>query len=344
MKHISKRQKRHQQEGIYQQVTMLLAERGSKALEQARKEVLQEQIECKEVREALTYFMTEYWQDLSRPTLVSLACEAVGGDQKLATRMAVPMILISGAIDIHDDIIDQSKVKASRSTVLGMFGKEIALVAGDMLMVKGFELLCEALENDVPAEKAAAINLTIQKMLFELGDAEALELKFRRRTDITPEEYLSMVRKKAADVEAYTRVSAILGGVSTEEIEALGEYGRLLGTMVILKDDLADMTDLEELMHRIKMESFPFPVIYALQNREIESAISLILLKKITKGDVKSILAAVDKAKGLERVEKLMLTLAENAHNQLKIIKELPTKPRELLTLLLDAVLLPFDD
>src|SRR3990170_1913765 len=256
MKSRSRRQKRQSQEELERQVRELLVEKGSKALEQARNEVLQEHIECKEVREALTYFITEYWQDLTRPTLISLACEAVGGDQRLATRMAIPMILISGAIDIHDDIIDQSKVKGSRSTVLGKFGKDVALVAGDMLMVKGFTLLCEAIEKNVPAEKAARTILTIQKMFLELGDAEALELNFRGRTDITPQEYLSVVRKKAADVEAYTRISAILGGGSKEEIEALGEYGRLLGIMAILRDDLMDMSNFEESVHRIKRECF----------------------------------------------------------------------------------------
>ena len=55
----------------------IFKKRGSKALEMARKEALQEKIECKEAREALTYFITEYWHDLARPTLLSLACEAI---------------------------------------------------------------------------------------------------------------------------------------------------------------------------------------------------------------------------------------------------------------------------
>ncbi|MFX0203169.1 MAG: hypothetical protein ACFFCW_44255, partial [Candidatus Hodarchaeota archaeon] len=61
------------------EVWKLFEERGAKALEIARKEILSERIECKEISDALTYFMTKYWLDTARPTLLSLACEAVGG-------------------------------------------------------------------------------------------------------------------------------------------------------------------------------------------------------------------------------------------------------------------------
>lgn len=314
MKRLSKRQKNPSHEETERQVRKLLIERGSKALEQARNEVLQEKIECKEAREALTYFITEYWHDLARPTLFSLACEAVGGDQSLVTRIAVPMILISGAMDIHDDIIDQSEVKRSSPTVLGKFGKDIALLVGDALMVKGFTLLCEAIENDVPPEKAATVIITIQQTFFELGDAEASELNFRGGMDVVPEEYLRIVRKKAADVEAYARIGAILGGGSKEEIAALGEYGRLLGTMAILRDDLMDMSDSKEIIHRIKMECLPLPILYALQNPEIKATLTPILLKKeIAKRDTELILEVTRKTEEFAHFEDMMQKLAQDA-------------------------------
>ena len=326
------------QEEIMEQVQKILEERGRKALEMARKTVLEEEIECKEVREALKYFMTEYWHDLARPALLSIACEAVGGDPDITTPIAIPMTLISGAIDIHDDIIDQSKVKGSRPTVLGKFGKEIALLVGDALLFKGFTLLHKAVEKGIPAEKIAVIVDIIKRTFFELGDAEALELKFRGRLDVTPEEYLYVVKKKAADVEAYTRISAILGGGSKEEIEALGEYGRLLGMLVLLRDDLIDMIDLEEAIHRIEKEHLSLPILYALQNPEIKSTPSPLLLKKtITKKDAEKFSAVVDKAGGFNRVEEFMQELAQDAYNRIERIK----KNKKHLALLIQGMLLP---
>jgi len=197
-------------EETIEQLQKIFKEKGSRALEMARKEILQEKIECKEARKALTYFMTEYWQDRARPTLLSLVCEAVGGDPELTTPIAVSMILISGALDMHDDIIDRSETKDGRSTVFGKFGKDIALLVGDALLFKGLALLSQAQEDGVPAEKIQSIIDIVQRMFFELGDAEALELQLRGRLDISPRKYLQIVRKKAADVEAHTRIGAII--------------------------------------------------------------------------------------------------------------------------------------
>ncbi|MEM2912660.1 MAG: polyprenyl synthetase family protein, partial [Candidatus Bathyarchaeia archaeon] len=187
-------------EEIIDHVEKLLKERGTKPLEMARNIILQEKIECKEVHEALEYFMTKCWQDLARPTLLSLGCEAVGGDPEATTSIAVALSLISGGIDIHDDIIDQSKTKRKVATVFGKFGKDIALLVGDALMFKGLTLLQDALKNNVSTEKASKIINVVNGMFFELGDAEALELQLRGKVNITLEEYLRIVRKKAADV------------------------------------------------------------------------------------------------------------------------------------------------
>jgi geranylgeranyl pyrophosphate synthase len=325
------------QEEITKQLLKLLEERGKKALEMAKKTVLEEKIESTEVREALKYFMTEYWHDVTRPGLLSLVCEAVGGDPHLTTPIAVPLILISGAIDIHDDIIDESTNKESRPTVFGKFGKDIALLVGDALMFKGFTVLYKAVEKGIPAEQIAVISDIIERTFFELGDAEALELQFRGRTDVTPEDYLCVVRKKAADVEAYTRISAIVGGGSGEEIETLGEYGRLLGMLVILRDDMIDMIDLEETIHRIKKEHLSLVIVYALQKPEVKSVLSQLLKKTLTMKDAEKILMVVNKAGGFVRMEECMNELAENAYKKVEIAK----RNRNHLTLLVQGMLLP---
>ena len=328
-------------EEITEQVEKILNERGSKALEAARNEILQEEIECKEAREALTYFMTQYWHNVFEPALLSLACEAVGGDPDITTPFSVPMILISGAIDIHDDIIDQSKNKGLRPTVLGKFGKDIALLAGDALLFKGFKLLYEAVEKGIPAEKVTAILDIIKKTFFELGDAEALELRFRGRIDVTPEEYLYVVRKKAADVEAHTHISAIFGGGSKEEIEALREYGRLLGMMMILRDDLLDMIDFDEAVHRFKKESLPLPILYAQQNLEIKPVLTSILQKKLMrKKDAKAILSTTEKAGGIDCFKKMMQELASNACESINLLR----CNQQYLKLLTKSVILPLDE
>lgn len=326
-------------EEAMKQVQKIFKKRGTKALEIARKEILEEKIECEEAKEALTYFMTQYWHDLARPALLSLVCEAVGGKPELTTPIAVPMILISGAIDIHDDIIDQSKTKNGRSTVYGKFGNDIALLVGDALLFKGLTILNKAADKGIPREKMLSIIDIIQNMFFELGDAEAMELPLRGRIDVSPYEYLQIVRKKAADVEAHTRISAILGGGSKKEIETLGEYGRLLGMLIILHDDWIDMIDPEEAQHRVQNECLPLPILYALRDTKTKSTLTSILLKgRITKKDAKTILETIYKAKGFRTTEKLMLEYARSASSFIERIKY----NRDYLKLLVQSLTPPF--
>jgi geranylgeranyl pyrophosphate synthase len=325
------------QEEITEQLLKLLEERGKKALELARKTVLEEKIESKQIQEALKYFMNKYWHDVTRPALLSLVCEAVGGDPDKTTPIAISMMLISGGIDIHDDIVDQSKTKGDRPTVYGKFGKDIALLVGDALILKGFTVLYQALEKGVPAEQIAAISDIIKRTFFELGDAEALELRFRGRTDVTPEDYLSVVRKKSADFEAYTRISAIIGGGSKKEIGALGEYGKLLGMLVILRDDIIDMLDPEETIHRIKHEHLSLAILYALQKPEMKSLVSDLLKKTTTTKDAEKLSMLVDEAGGFNDMQKCMQELAGAAYNKLEEVKLINNS----LALLICGMLLP---
>ncbi|MCJ7721924.1 class 1 isoprenoid biosynthesis enzyme, partial [Candidatus Bathyarchaeota archaeon] len=189
----------------------------------------------------------------------------------------------------------------------------------------------------VPVEQIAVISDIIKRMFFELGDAEALELQFRGRVDVTPEDYLCVVRKKAADVEAYTRISAIVGDGSKEEIEALGEYGRLLGMLVILRDDMIDMFDPEETIHRIKKEHLSLAILYALQNPEMKSSVTDSINKTVTEKDVEKLSAIVNRAGGFVLINSYMSELAEEAYNKIKIAKH----NRKHLALLIRGVLLP---
>jgi geranylgeranyl diphosphate synthase type I len=329
--------KNSHQEEITGQLVELLRERGKEGLELARKMALEEKVESKEALEALEYFMNEYWHDYTSSALLSLVCEAVGGDPKITAPVGVALTLISGAIDIHDDIIDQSETKGTHPTVYGKFGKEIALLVGDALLFKGFTSLFDAIKKGIPVEKVAAIANIINKTFFELGNAEALELKFRGRTDITPEVYLQVVRKKGADLEAYARISAILGGASEEEIEALGEYGRLLGMLIILRDDMIDMLDPEETIHRIQKEHMNIAILYALQNPELKTKINSILKEPITPQNAEKLATLVDNAGGFARINAFMNKLSNRAYVNIEKVKF----NKKHLYLLIDGMLLP---
>jgi len=319
-------------EAAMKEMQEIFRKRGTKALGIAREEMLRETIECKEAKEALTYFMTRYWHDLARPALLSMVCEAVGGDPEITMPVGVPMILISGAISIHDDIIDKTKAKSGYQTVYGKFGKEVALLVGDALLFKGFSLLSTVAEKGVPPEKMSLIMRIVKDTFFELGDAEAMELLLRGRIDVLPKTYLHVVKKKAADVEAHTRIGAILGDGSKEQIEAMGHFGRILGMMIILRDDWIDLMDPEESCHRIKWESLPLPLLYGMQDPIANSKLRPILLRDfIRKRDTQTILQIISESKAMRQYLSFMHRLAADANSRLKSAKYDTVQHLELL-------------
>jgi len=317
-------------------VRHLFLKRGGGALEAAEKSVLNEDIECKEVREALAFFMAG-WRDFTRPALVSLSCEAVGGEPNLTVSVGKSLILISGGIDIHDDIIDETEVKGPRQTVMGRFGRDVALLTGNALLIKGLISLYATISELRPADAAYLIGI-FKGLLSEMSDGEAIELRFRGRVDVNPKEYIAVVRRKAADVEAYTRLGAFLGGGSKAEVEALGKYGRILGMVAILRDDLADMLDLGEIQRRTAKESLPLPLLYALRNPEVGSKIKATLRKGITdKSDIEALFDLTVKGRGLIHLNKLFKKLAKDATRSIMGLK----KNREVFEQIIDVTLPP---
>jgi geranylgeranyl pyrophosphate synthase len=332
---MKKKGKTTQSQDPIEQVQRIFKERGAKALKEAEKALLSEKIESKKVHDALSYFIKKYWLDTTRPALLSLLCEAVGGKAKATEQVAVSAILTSGAADIHDDIIDGSKVKEAGTTVYGKYGKEIALLAGDALLFKGLTMLFQTINQGIPVERLSAVWNVTKDTFFELGDAEALEFEYFRRVDVTPEQYLHVLEKKAAIIGGYAQIGVILGDGSKEDLANLRRYGEILGILILLRDEIIDLIDINETRHRIEKESLPLPIIFALQDLKTKSAMTPILLKKkITLKEANLIAEMTRQQGGVKRCMQIMKKLTDDAFTCLSRAKH----KRAQLELLVRAV------
>lgn len=215
------------------------------------------------------------WRDYTRAALMVMSCRAVGGDPELVRSAAKGLVLAGGAFDLHDDIIDRSFVrkKIRKKSIQGLYGLEATLLAGDALLIGGLMNLVE-MPGVADKTKMRAVD-EIRKGLFDLGSAEMDEMPLVRNLGTTPRRYLRILWMKSADVEAYTKVGAIIGNGTEEEIEALAKYGRCLGMICILRDDLEDtFNDFHELRSRILNESLPLPIVYSLKDERCRSLLS----------------------------------------------------------------------
>ena len=320
---------------LMEQVQTLLRKRGQKAFEIAKNTILEEKSINEPVYEALRYFMEESWYDIQHPALLSLTCEAVGGNPDATIHIGAAMVLLTGAADIHDDIIDKSKTKGSKPTVFGKFGRDIALLAGDALLFKGLILLHESCDKLPEKQGRAILNLTKQAF-FEIGNAEAKEVSFKDNFDLDPREYRNVIEAKAAVAEISARIGAILGGGNSKEIDTLGHYGKTLGILMTIRDDFIDLFEPDELRNRVKNECLPLPILYAFRNtREKSEIVRLLRKNKITEQGTQEILDLIIDMNEVQQLKKEMQLLIKREENPLNHIK----RNRSTLMLLLRSTL-----
>ncbi len=309
-------------EELFESARKLCEKEGGEGWKLAQKTMLQEKACNQGLQEAIEYAMLEYKPDYFRPALLSFCCKAVGGNVTDTVPIGAALTLFAWAIGIHDDIIDQSKTKNGRPTIPGKFGKDLALILSDVLLFKGFTLLRKTLKSKVPVDKVVKILETVEEIWFEQSEGEALEIQHRGATDVTPDECLRKIRMRASEIEACTRVGGILGGGTSAQIDQLGEYGRLVGMMGILRNEVIDMLEMDVLKHRIRTESLPLPVVYALQNPATKRKLSPLITKsRLAKEDLKDISELSDAAKGIENVASLIHKMSKEARSYAKSLK-----------------------
>jgi geranylgeranyl diphosphate synthase, type II len=289
-----------------------LSVRGSKALEFSRNAILDEKIEYSTVREALNYYLTT-WSDFTHAGLFSFACEAVGGDVEEFVPTQAGLALMAAAFDIQDDILDNSKTKNGQPTVFGKYDLDLTILLADAFLVKGFSVFYDSIEKE-SRRISHDIMQILKNCLFEMGNAHAMEISYRGRTDLSENECMSLVRKKAASIEADIHIAAILGGGNKKQTDALAKYGRNIGTLTTLREEFIDIFEKEELEQKILIKRLPIPLIYAMHDVKIKGKLENIIQKDVlTKKDINLLLEMTFGSISVKKLKKDMEDLVDDS-------------------------------
>lgn len=290
-------------------VIEILNQKSYRAIKSAKQKILEEKIVLKNIKLEIEKYVAR-WTDSTRPGTLALSFEVVGGQTDCAVPLQTAMQLIDATMDIHDDIIDNSIAKKSVKTIYGKLGKEAALLLGDAFMVEGFCELQKALEN-LPQERREQIMATVLSFLFEVVEAHLIEAQLKnKKWGVSPEIYLEVLTKKAADIDGRMKIGAIYGGGSEEEVETLSNLGRKLGTLLVIRAEFVDIFERDELSNRVKNECLPLPILYAIRNKNVKTKIKKILLKdKLVKEDCEEIIKILDKSKDVLTLKNYLLQL-----------------------------------
>jgi geranylgeranyl diphosphate synthase type II len=177
-----------------------------------------------------------------RPQLVLLACEACGGAVDAALPAAVAVEMIHAYSLVHDDLpaMDDDDLRRGRPTCHRQFDEATAILTGDALQARAFELLATQIQ---PPERAAACCAELARAAgpesLVGGQADDLAAEFR---SIGIDRLQSIHRRKTGALfRASLQLGAIVAGASADERSALAAYGEALGHAFQIVDDLLDV-------------------------------------------------------------------------------------------------------
>ena len=300
----------------------IFTENGEAALKEARQLITQSNKGNDVISQSLRHFSKVTLNKTMPvfPALVAISCKAAGGKKEQALPFGKAIVLITGAADLHDDVIDKSTMKGPKETVFGKFGETAAVLAGDMLLVEGIKLLYQESGKISEGQRKQIINL-ISKAIKDISIAETLEANLKTRIDLPPTEFYKVISLKAVVPELTMQIGAIVAGADKDNIKNLGQFGRIYGIISLICDDCADIFDPTELDHRLKNECTPLPLIYALQNPLYQKS-----LMPLLNGDLSDIAT-------LEKVGELVFDTPEVKRfleEQMKASQKQLTKLREL--------------
>ena len=181
-----------------------------------------------------------------RPSALLLAAEAVGGKPENVLPAAVAIELVHNFTLVHDDIMDEADLRRGLATVHKNWGIPKAIIAGDALYSKAFEIL--SCTKSEPARLVESLEL-MSKTCTDICEGQWMDMNLATRKDVTEAEYLRMVEKKTAVLfAAAMKMGASLSGANNDIARALWDFGRMAGIGFQIYDDVIDLITPEEIL------------------------------------------------------------------------------------------------
>ncbi len=250
-------------------------------------------IENKKLRAAMGHYPAAGGKRL-RPLLATIACEAVGGRSRDALPFGVALEMVHNFTLVHDDIMDEDLTRRGIKTVHATWGMPEAILAGDALFARAFELVPK---TGIHRADVGRLSEILAKAVRLLAEGQQLDMDFEDLRRVRPADYMKMIELKTAVLfSAASQGGCIIGEGTAKQEEALTEYGRLIGLGFQIWDDVLDLITDEE--------SFGKPVLNDIRNG-----------KKTL-----MVIEAMEDLRGKER-EELLSTLGNEHSSQAQLVR-----------------------
>ena len=186
------------------------------------------------------YQPIEYILSLSgkriRPALLLMACNIFSDKIDDAIHPALAIEIFHNFTLLHDDIMDSAVLRRNKPTVHVKWDSNVAILSGDAMMIKAFELVTKSKNKN----SHQLIN-EFNKVALEVCEGQQFDMNFEKRTDVSVDEYLNMIRLKTSVLIASSlKMGAILGNAKENDQQLIYDFGLNLGLGFQLQDDLLD--------------------------------------------------------------------------------------------------------
>lgn len=172
-----------------------------------------------------------------RPVLMLLAYNLYREDVQRILTQAVAIETYHNYTLLHDDLMDNADMRRGHLTVHKKWDANTAILSGDSMLVMAYQRM----ENCAPEKLGDVLGLFTETAL-EIGEGQQYDMDFERRSDVTVEEYVEMIRLKTSVLLACAlKIGAILGDAPKDDADNLYRFGERIGLAFQLQDDLLDV-------------------------------------------------------------------------------------------------------
>lgn len=186
--------------------------------------------------EPIIYTMSQGGKRI-RPVLTLLSYYMFRDDIRQALPCAMGLEMYHNYTLLHDDLMDNADMRRGNMTVHKKWDANTAILSGDSMLVLSYQLMSQC-----PQEMLQHVIDTFTITALEIGEGQQYDMDFEKRTDVTEEEYIEMIRLKTSVLLACAaKIGAILAGASSEEQNHAYRFGEQLGLAFQLQDDFLDV-------------------------------------------------------------------------------------------------------
>ena len=242
-----------------------------------------------------------------RPLLILLIAKNYGGVNDVTLRSAVGLELLHTASLVHDDVVDESKERRGQPSVNAEYNNKVAVLVGDYVLSTA--LLNISFTNNSDILRSIAV------LGRNLSNGEILQLSNIQNTEFSEDIYYDVIKMKTAALfEACCEVGTLSVNANKRQIELAKEFGRNLGIIFQIRDDIFDYYDSKEIGkptgNDMAEGKLTLPVLYALNSThdsEMEEIARKVKRNDVTRYEIARLVDFTKNNGGIEYAERKML-------------------------------------